>query len=331
MRRPLALSPSILISSNREKDTRMSSRTHQIKYTTNSYWGSRYKVRSRFITILFFFSSVSCFTPVILKAAAQPTATSSIKVKVEQGRLTLSVRDAPLAEVLQAIGEQAGIDIKIRGDLTARITNSFTDIPLEEGIRQLLRGQSFALSYGPSTSDAKRSSLIEISVIARSRVEPAGTVGKVSTPSEARDKLQRIRALARRKDAEAIGELSSLAASDPSPSVRRQAVSALGGLRTQEALAPLTRALADQSSSVRIQALRGIKNLKGTEAIKDLRVTVANDPDPTVRRQAVRLLSEIQSPEVPGLLKGAVADYDAAVSQEAKQAVKRWEQRFGAQ
>ena len=295
------------------------------------HWGNKYRLKSRSIAIFFFFSSVSCFTPVTLMAAARPTATSSIKVVVERGRLTLSVRDAPLADVLHAIGKEASIAIHIRGDLTARITNSFTDIQLEEGIRQLLRGQSFALSYGPSTSDAKRSSLIEISVIARSRVEPAGTVGKVSTPSEARDKLQRIRALARRKDAEAIGELSRLAASDPSSSVRSQAVFALGRLRTQEALAPLTRALADQSSPVRIQALRGIKNLKGTEAIKDLRAAAANDPDPTVRRQAVRLLSEIQSPEVPGLLKGAVADHDAAVSQEAQQAVKRWEQRFGAQ
>jgi len=70
--------------------------------------------------------------------------------------------------------------------------------------------------------------------------------------------------------------LSSLALSDPSPIVRSQAVSALGRLRNQEALEPLTLALADQYSSVRIQALRGIKNLKATEAIGDLQAMLAN-------------------------------------------------------
>jgi HEAT repeat protein len=288
--------------------------------------------RRRLIAVLFIVSFVSCFSPVRLHAAAHPIADSSIEeVVVERGRLTLSVQNALLAEVLQAIGEKAGIAIEIRGDLTERITTSFTDILLEEALRQLLRGQSFALSYGPSASDAKRTSLIAISVLARSRVKPAATAAKVSTVGEQREKLRRIQALARQKDTKAVRELSTLALSDPSPFVRSRAVSALGRLRNQETLAPLTWALKDQSSSVRIQALQGIKNLKGGDSIGVLQAMVVNDPDPTVRRQAVRLLSTIRSPEVPQVLKWAVADGDAAVSRDAKQAVKRWEQRFGAQ
>lgn len=268
----------------------------------------------------------------MLHAAAQPIADSSIEeVTIERGRLTLSVQNALLAEVLQAIGEEAGIAIEIHGDLTERITTSFNDILLEEGLRQLLRGESFALSYAPSASDAQGSSLIAISVLARSRVEPAAKARKVSTVGDQREKLRRIRALSRQRDTNAVRELSTLALSDPSPFVRRRAVSALGRLRNQESLGPLTLALTDESSSVRIQALQGIKNLKGGDAIGDLQAMVANDPDATVRRQAVRLLSTIPNPEVPSVLKWAVADHDAAVSREAKQAVKRWEQRFGAQ
>ena len=195
----------------------------------------------RLIAVLFIVSFVSFFSPVRLHAAAPPTADSSIEeVVVERGRLTLSVQNALLAEVLQAIGEKAGIAIEIRGDLTERITTSFTDILLEEGLRQLLRGQSFALSYAPSASDAKRTSLIAISVLARSRVNPAATAAKVSTVGEQREKLRRIQALARQKDTKAVRELSTLALSDPSPFVRSRAVSALGQLRNQETLAPLT-------------------------------------------------------------------------------------------
>lgn len=241
------------------------------------------------------------------------------------------MQNALLAEVLQAIGEEADIAIEIHGDLTERITTSFNDILLEEGFRQLLRGQSFALSYAPSASDAERSRLIAISVLVRSRVEPPAKARKVSTAGAQRNKLRRIRALARQKDAKAVSELSALALSDPSPFVRSRAVSALGQLRNQETLAPLSFALTDQSSSVRIQALQGIKNLKGRDAIGDLQSMVVNDPDPRVRRQAVRLLSTIRSPEVPSALNWAAADPDAAVSREAKRALRRWEQRFGAQ
>lgn len=293
---------------------------------------SQSKLNSRLLVILFVLSSGSCLILPNLYAAAKPTADSSIeKVTVERGRLTLSVQNALLAEVLEAIGEEAGIGIEIHGDITERITTSFNDIRLEEGFRQLLRGQSFALSYAPSANDAKRSRLIAISVLARSRVEPVEKARKVSAVGAQRDKLRRIRLLAGQKDAKAVSELSSLALSDPSPIVRSRAVSALGRLKSQETLVPLTWALKDQSSSVRIQALQGIKNLKGVDAISDLQAMAGNDPDPRVRRQAVRLLSTIRSPAVPSVLNWAAADHDAAVSREAKQAVKRWEQRFGVQ
>jgi hypothetical protein len=432
----------------------------QLKYATKSRWENKYRVRSQFIAILFFISSVGCLTPVMVTAAAQPNATSSIEVEFEQGRLTLNVRDTPLAEVLQAISEKAGIAIEIRGDLTAHVTESLTNVPLDQGIRQLLRDQSFAIEYEPSVNDPDKQPLsdnrltrltgdhkktsnrgqrrrwylqvssspkqseaiklvaalkakgyhayfvqalvrgrtwhrvrlgplsteaeartlrslivsteqlrdafigrdaptvaqanklqepvpqvkpagsnpaapqrikpVEITVLAGSWVESGRTAEKVATPREAREVFQNIQVLGRRQDTEAIGKLSSLAGSDPRPGVRSQAVSALGRLRNQEALAPLTLALADQSSSVRIRAMQAIKNLKGTEAIGDLYAMVATDPDPVVRREALRLLSEVESVEVLGLLNGAVADPDPSVSQEARQAVKIWEQRFDA-
>ena len=280
----------------------------------------------------FIVSAVSCFTPLSLHAAGQPIADASIEeVAVERGRLTLSVQNARLAEVLQTIGEEAGIAIEIHGDLSERITTSFANILLEEGLRQLLRGKSFALSYAPSSSDAKRNRLMAISVLARSRVEPTATARTVATVGGQREKLRRIWALARQRDTNAVRELSTLALSDPSPFVRSRAVSALGRVRKEETLAPLTSALKDQSSSVRIQALQGIKNLKGDGAIGDLQAMMVNDPDPAVRRQAVRLLSTMRSLDMPSVLKWAVADPDDAVSREAKQAVKRWDPRFGAQ
>jgi hypothetical protein len=288
-------------------------------------------MRRRLRPILVICLSVTGFTPAIVQAAAQPAAASSIKVEVEQGRLSLDVRDAPLVHVMRALPQQSGIAIKLHGELTDRITDSFTDMALEEGIRRLLRGKSFAFTYAPSANQAQPSSLIEVLVMAPSPVEPAKTVEKPSSASERGESLQRIRALSARKDAEAISELSKLMASDPSPSARSQAAAALGRLKNREALAPLTNALADQSPAVRIAAMQAIKSIEDIEAVRYLRPQLVNDPDPTVRRQALRLLSDLQSPEVPRLLQGAVTVYDASVRQEAEQAIKRWERRFGAQ
>jgi HEAT repeat protein len=252
-------------------------------------------------------------------------APPSIEIAVEQGRLSVDVRDAPLDEVLLAVGEEAGIAIEIRGDLTAHVTHSFADLPLDEGIRRLLRGHSYTLS-----GDAERSRRIEISILTSYRTEAVAAAGNASTPGDDQDRLQRIRALAGRKDAEAIAELSRLAGGDPNPVVRGQAIAALGRLKTQEASLPLTLALSDPSAAVRMQALRGVKSLKGAAAFADLQAIAGYDPDAAVRRQAVRLVSDIRNPEVPWLLEQAAADSDAAVSQEAKRAARRWEQRYGA-
>ena len=288
------------------------------------------RLGTRIALVLLLFISVPFATVFSSNVAIAQGSNSSIDVQVRDGSVTLDVHDILLTDVLRAIDKEAEIAIDIRGDLTVRTTNSFTNVPLEQGLRRLLRGQSFAFSYVPSSADSKQSRLIKVSVVAPPAVERRGAVKKIPGQTRWPEKVRWIQALARQKDTEALGELRILAVRDVSPIVRRQAVSALGRLRNQEALSLLAMALADQSPSVRIQALREIRNLKQAEAIGDLQQTLVNDPHPRVRRQAVRLLSTIQSPEVPWLLQRAEADYDAAVGQEAKRAVKRWWQRFGA-
>jgi hypothetical protein len=279
------------------------------------------------IAMLCLISLAGGVAPTAAGAEAESLAPSSIEVSAEHDRLTVSAHEAPLDEVLQAVGAEAGVAIEIRGDLTSPVTSAFVDVPLEEAIRRLLRGHSYTL-YADDGEGERR---IEISVIATSYA-PAATAAaaKAAPPGTVQDKLLRIRALSGRKDAVAIAELGRLAGSDPSAAVRSQAVAALGRLNVPDALPSLSQALTDQSPAVRIQALRGVKSVKGDAAISDLQAVVGYDSDPAVRRQAVRLLSDMQSPEVPLLLKQAAADSDAAVSRDATRAANRWQQRFGA-
>ncbi len=62
-------------------------------------------------------------------AAEHGSTASVIDVKVRSGLLTVNLRDAPLADVLLAIGEQAGFRVLVRGNAKTTVTRSFSDVP----------------------------------------------------------------------------------------------------------------------------------------------------------------------------------------------------------
>ncbi len=83
-------------------------------------------------------------------ARAEEASPATIEVAVRQGLLSVKLRDAPLADVLQAIGEQAGFRVIIRGDLSAPVTWSVTQGPVDKALRRLLQNTSSVLIYAPS-------------------------------------------------------------------------------------------------------------------------------------------------------------------------------------
>ena len=68
--------------------------------------------------------------------------------------LTVELRDAPMADVLLAIGAQAGFEVVIRGNLGGAVTWSFSDLPVDKCIRRLLDDSSLIMIYAPSQGHA---------------------------------------------------------------------------------------------------------------------------------------------------------------------------------
>jgi hypothetical protein len=88
-------------------------------------------------------------------------AAAGLTVEVAEGTLSVTAQSAPLSEVLLAIGEQARARVRIESVLAAslgtqRVTGAFTRVPMEEGLRRLLRGRNFLLGYGPDGVDEIR-------------------------------------------------------------------------------------------------------------------------------------------------------------------------------
>ncbi len=77
-------------------------------------------------------------------------------IEYNRGLLTLSVENVNLKHVLTAMAEETGITVWYPRDLEKPITTEFNDLPLQQGLRRILRGMNYALIYSPSTNDKKR-------------------------------------------------------------------------------------------------------------------------------------------------------------------------------
>lgn len=74
------------------------------------------------------------------------------EVKVEEGLLSVKLKEIELTSVLEEISLQTGIKIQIDESVKGKITMEFADIPLEEGLKKLLRGKSWVMVFNRITT-----------------------------------------------------------------------------------------------------------------------------------------------------------------------------------
>jgi hypothetical protein len=97
-------------------------------------------------------------------------------VKYAGGNLTLEVKSASIGEVLETIARTAGVDIYVaRGMQTMgeKITVQIAGLPLEDAIRQILRGYNYAAIYTKEGDDFR---------IAALKIYPEGQQGGEVVP-----------------------------------------------------------------------------------------------------------------------------------------------------
>lgn len=284
---------------------------------------------------------LSCFLGLTSVAAAETGENSTLEIELREGLLTLNV-DAPLDQVLRAIGEQGGFAVTLDGNLQSRITSSFSDVPLVAGIRRLTGDQPLVILHESTTSE--RSGIRELRVYAQKDglqpiAKPTGgpRLSSIDTsPSalkqqilkdiaegERDERLDAILNLSVLPEQDALEILTSVITQDSDPDVRVRAVSALAMIGGDDAAATLQTAIADNDPTVRDRALRALGQNSGSSAIEMLGDVALANPDRRMRRTALRLLAKRNDPEALSYLEQAVKDPDESVRSEARRALER--------
>jgi hypothetical protein len=269
-----------------------------------------------------------------------------IDVAADGGLLTVDVRNAPLAQVLRTVAERAGIEITVRGDVSAPVTLTFAALPLEEAIRRIARGYPLAFTYAAPADDSAPAVMTAVWVMERS----ATTAGAVNAANESRPsfigaeptgrggpeatselavaprpgKIQRLAGDADHGNEVALSALAEMVSSDADADVRRQAVAALGRL-ARPALEPLlTAALTDADVDVRLGAVRGLRRFGTETAVASLATTSTGDADPGVRFAALSALMSFPGQTMVQGLVRAAADPDGRVRDAAARGLAWW-------
>lgn len=132
-------------------------------------------------------------------ARAQGPSAAGLEISLEDGRLSMNVRDVSLSRVLGAIAAKAGFALDIAGELDSKVTASFENVPLERGLRRIVGRSSYIIELAPPTGASGPRRIARLSVFARgapARVETS------SRPGAKRGKAAKARRAKRRGTAD---------------------------------------------------------------------------------------------------------------------------------
>ena len=112
-----------------------------------------------------------------VSAFGQKESASGLDISLENGRLTMNVRDASLSSVLRAIAAKDGFALDMVGQLDPKVSQLFENIPIERAIRRIVGRWSYVIELAQSTgADAPRR-------IAKLYVFTRGAAARVKTSS----------------------------------------------------------------------------------------------------------------------------------------------------
>jgi HEAT repeat protein len=188
-------------------------------------------------------------------------------VALHEGKLSVQVADTPLWQVLAEVGRLSHTQVIWLDDegKERQVSVEFTELPLAEGLERILRHKNFLLFYAETPTEER---LTQIWVSSdRGTDQPPVTIPEASAgtpPSREKEAGQGERVTVPAGDV--MQEVSQIATSDPSPSMRANAISYLGAHAQDDPQAKETlEQIAKGDTNVRIRKA-AVEALQGVES-----------------------------------------------------------------
>ena len=240
--------------------------------------------------ILTFLANIARAEDVLKTTEVQTQPSQSAHfIQFADGLLTVKVKDVSLNELLDEISRQSGLSVVGSGSLHDRITIEFRNLPLDEGMRLILRHHSFALAYAQQTPEDNQS------LVSRPETLWIFSKGGKGYPIKT-TVVDRNRRRGSPKVVPPDIRSLQVALMSGDSSEREDAVDALGESKRLKAVPVLRLALEDVDEDVREAAVDALAEIGGETAIRLLEQALA-DEDESIRETAADILAELTAPK----------------------------------
>jgi hypothetical protein len=234
-------------------------------------------------------------------------------VDVSAAGLTVFAEDVPLRLILDEIGRVTGMRIRVDGADQENVTIAFEDVPVDEGLRRVLRAKNFFMVSAPrggvgqahvfrqgGTPPAERR--VAEAADAGDRQDPRGVSAirseAIANPSSRR-RLRALERLAANADADAaIGAVVEILERESNPQLLARALDIAGQDPSTPVDVLVNLARRNPDAQVRIKALNHLSK-RGTSDARvrqTLEVLATDDAASEVRETARRLLGALTAP-----------------------------------
>lgn len=240
-------------------------------------------------------------------------------ITVKNGTLTASAREVPLHVLLKEIADQTGIGFEMFGQADRTITVELKAVPLNNGIKRILKGNNSTIIYTDHSSLAS-AAIHKIIVLdqyggssgppTQSQISRIPPPTKITTAGSRQQKQRRLQTTTRKWPQESAERISIEAYGEQLSSEdweqRREAVFNITDDYPDDALPHLEQALLnDGNEEVRALAAEKIGDLGNEDGVDALAKGI-HDPDIEVREAVISALREIGSTEALPALQQAL-------------------------
>lgn len=255
----------------------------------------------------------SSFFVIILGLSS--SAIADLRVRWEVGLLSVTAEKALLSQVLEEVAHKTGLEIRNMRKLRGEITEHFSELSLEKGLKKLLVNVNYILIERDLSESGTQSALVLIVLGGEASTSPLESLNvKREDPENepiTKDSQEMLHAFAQRGDKEALRK----ALSNPDPGIQGMALELLTALDPQESLALLAQAIKSSHPQVRscaIDLLRGSDQADESAVMRLLGEAVA-DKDTAVKSSAIKALAERGGPETLAYLRQTLHDSDPSI------------------